>query len=115
MVEDWNVAFEAVTRDAGLGKGPLGYFGLFDGGNIRPCASGVENRIRRGSIRLVRSARRVTLCMSQACALGRADTSLCHRIRFSHESGTGTRAAVVAKSTAHNAVISAILNWLPAT
>ena len=28
MVEDWRVAFEAVTRDGGLGKGPLGYFGL---------------------------------------------------------------------------------------
>ena len=28
MVDDWHLAIETVTRDADVGKGPLGYFGL---------------------------------------------------------------------------------------
>ena len=28
MVEDWQLAFETVTHDVDLGRGPLGYFGL---------------------------------------------------------------------------------------
>ena len=51
----------------------------------------------------------------QALALGRAETSACQRARFSQDSGTGTRAAMEAKSTAHKAVMSAMVNASPAT
>ena len=51
----------------------------------------------------------------QALALGRAETSACQRARFSQDSGTGTRAAMEAKSTAHKAVMSAMVNASPVT